>query len=69
MRLLWLAAKALNVSPLDDRLRGLSDLQLEWSHLMANPDRRQEIEDEENTVRDAEAAAVSEWMRTRISRG
>jgi hypothetical protein len=50
-------------------VKGLSIMEMEWAILMADPDRRAEIESEERTERDSEAVLLSEKMRIHISRG
>ena len=68
-KLLWAGSKALGLSPLDERVQALSELQLEWAVLMNDPDRRKKIMEEENTLRDGEAALLSEWLRSHVFRG
>jgi hypothetical protein len=36
---------------------------------MNDPGRRQKLNDAANTQRDSEAAVMSEWLRTKITRG
>ena len=65
--LLWAAAKATGLPPLDPHLMAMAPEQMQWAILMANPTRRQEIAADGNTQRDSDATLTLQWLMTHIT--
>jgi hypothetical protein len=57
------------MSPFDPALLGLSPVQMEWAILMADPGKRETMEDEKGLERDRAAVLLLEWCRIHVPRG